>query len=228
MKKRFSSLVVVLFLVVAFGVSQAFAGMYKAGTYKGAAEGRKSKEHSGMVEVEVTVSDSKIEDIKVVTYEQSIDHEKYGPPALKAKEMIPASIIEKQSIDVDVVAKASVSSRAIELAVARALDQASVKKYNPGTYKATAMGRKSKEHSGIVEVEVTVSDSKIEDIKVVTYEQSIDHKKYGPSALKAKDQIPAAIIKKQGLDVDVVAKASVSSRAIELAVAKALEKASVK
>ncbi len=126
MKKRFSSLVIVLSLVVAFGVSQAFAGMYKAGTYKGAAEGRKSKEHSGMVEVEVTVSDSKIEDIKVVTYEQSIDHKKYGPSALKAKDQIPAAIIKKQGLDVDVVAKASVSSRAIELAVAKALEKARV------------------------------------------------------------------------------------------------------
>ena len=225
MKKRFSLLLSVLLLVILFGAGQVFAGIYKPGTYKASAQGKKSKAHSGLVEVEVTVSDSKIEDIKIVTYEQSLDHKKYGPLANEAKDKIPASIIDKQSVDVDVVAKATMSSNAIQLAVSKALEQASLKKYKPGTYKASAQGKKSKAHSGLVEVEVTVSDSKIEDIKIVTYEQSLDHKKYGPLANEAKDKIPASIIDKQSVDVDVVAKATMSSVAIQLAVSKALEQA---
>jgi uncharacterized protein with FMN-binding domain len=215
----------VLALVLIFGTIQVMAGIYKPGTYKASAMGRKSKEHSGLVEVQVTVDASKIKDIKVTTYEQSLDHKRYGPLALEAKEKVPAAIIEKQSVDVDTVAKATISSRAIQYAVAKALYEASLKKYKPGTYKASAMGRKSKEHSGLVEVEVTVDASKIKDIKVTTYEQSLDHKRYGPLALEAKEKVPAAVIEKQAIDVDSVAKATVSSRALQIAIARALEQA---
>lgn len=132
MKRLFSHAVLVLSVVILFGVGQAFAGMYKPGTYDGSAMGRATKAtktkkgHSGMVKVEVTVTDSKITDIKVVTYEQSLDHKKYGPRALEAKEKIPAAIIAKQSLDVDTVAKATMSSSAIQLAVAKALEKARV------------------------------------------------------------------------------------------------------
>ena len=127
MKKLVSSIILIFPLVVLFGINQVSAGTYKPGTYKASAQGRKSKTHSGIVEVEVKVSDSKIEDIKILAYEQSIDHKKYGPSTVEAKEKVPASIIEKQSVDVDVVAKATISSRAIQIAVAGALEQASCK-----------------------------------------------------------------------------------------------------
>ena len=127
MKKLISPIILILSLIVIFGISQVFAGVYKPGTYKASAQGRKSKTHSGLVEVEVKVSDSKIEDIKILAYEQSIDHKKYGPSAIEAKEKVPAAIMEKQSIDVDVVAKATISCRAIQIAVASALEQASCK-----------------------------------------------------------------------------------------------------
>ncbi len=228
MKKLFNAVIVLLLVVSLFGVDRLLGNQYKPGTYKGSAQGRKDKKHSGLVEVEVTVSDSAITDIKVVTFEQSKEHKKYGPPATKALNEIPPAILEKQSLEVDVVTKATMSSIAIELAVARALDQALIKKYKPGTYKGSAQGRKDKKHSGLIEVEVKVSDSAITDIKVVTCEQSKEHKTYGKYVNTALDTIPAAILKEQALGADVVVKATMTSNAIELAVARALEKARTK
>ncbi len=99
-------------------------------------------------------------------------------------------------------------------------------KYNPGTYKGSAIGYSKKKHPGKIEVEVTVDADAIKDIKIVTYEQTRE-KKQGERTLQAKKEIPEKIIAQQSLDVDSVAKASRSSEGIELAVADALEKATV-
>jgi urocanate reductase len=233
MVKKLLTMVLMIAVALVFGMADVWAGMYKDGTYEASALGRKSKEHSGKVDLKVTIKGDKIEAIDIVTYDQSIDHKKYGPIALEAKDKVPASIIEKQSIDVDGVAKATMSGDAIKLAVASTLHQATVK-YNDGTYKGKAMGRKSKggkdkkPHSGWVEVDVTIAGGKIEKIDVPVYDQSVDHKKYGPLALEAKEKVPAGIIQNQSLDVDAVSKATVSSNAIMIAVAKALEQARAK
>ncbi len=221
---RLSQLLILL-LVVLFGVSTVFGAQYTAGTYEGSAQGRSSKEHSGEVKVKVTVTDSKIEKIEVVSYEQSIEHKKYGKSVAEAKEKVPAAVIEKQSLGADAIAEATISSNALELAIARALDQASPKKYVAGTYEGSTQGRASKGHTGEIAVKVTVTESKIEKIEVVTYEQSVDHKKYGEPIAQAKDAIPAFVLENQSLGADVVAKASTTSVALELAIARALEQA---
>ena len=226
MKK--SAIIYVFIMAFIFaGVGEILA-QYTPGTYKGSALGRADKKHNGHIEVEVTVSENKIEDIKVVKYEQSVDHKKYGASVTEAKAKVPAQLLEKQSLGADVVAKATMASNAIELAVAKALEQATVKKYTPGTYKASALGRADKKHNGHIEVEVTVSESKIEDIKVVKYEQSVDHKKYGESVTEAKSKVPTQIIEKQSLDVETITKATFASNSIDLAVARALEQARAK
>jgi uncharacterized protein with FMN-binding domain len=224
MLKKQNLLLTVLLLFL-FLVSQSFAGKYKPGTYKGSAYGKKHKEHSGLIEVEVTVDANSIKNIKVLKYEQSVEHKKYGKSVTEVKDKFPAAITKKQSVDVDVVSGATFSSVALELAVARALAKASTKTYKPGTYKGSAMGKKHKDHSGLIEVEVTVDAKSIKDIKITKYDQSVDHKKYGKSVTEAKNKIPAEIKTKQSVDVDGVTKATMSSNAIQLAVAKALEKA---
>ncbi len=197
---------------------------YKPGTYKSVAYGKKDKKHTGKVEVEVTLSADKIEDIKVLEYEQSVGHKKYGPLVNEAREKIPAAMVASQTVQVDGVAKATMASTALQLAVARVLHDNTVA-YKPGTYKGTAMGRSDKKHTGTITVEVTVSENKIEDIKVLEYEQSVSHKKYGAPVTEAKEKIPAAIVANQSLDLDAVAKATMASNALELAVGRALEQA---
>ncbi len=75
--------------------------------------------------------------------------------------------------------------------------------------------------NGLVKVEVTVKKDKIEKIKVVESSETD-----GVSDLALK-QIPDAIIKDQGLDVDAVTGASSTSKAVVDAVKNALEKSSI-
>ncbi len=213
----------VLIIATLFLCSSALAA-YKPGTYKATAIGKSDKKHSGEIEVEVTLSADKIEDIKVLKMEQSVDHKKYGPLVNRVKDEMPAAIVAKQSVQVDNIAKATMAGNALQLAVAKILHEATVA-YKPGTYTGTAMGRGGKHHAGVISVEVTVSENKIENIKVTEYEQSVDHKKYGPVVTEAKTKIPMEIITKQSLEVDNVAKATFASNALELAVARALAQA---
>ncbi|MBK8943933.1 MAG: FMN-binding protein [Ignavibacteriae bacterium] len=221
MKKSF----LMNFIIILFFVAGNLLAQYTPGTYKGSAIGRADNEHDGLVEVEVTVSESKIENIKVLTYHQSVDHKKYGALVTEAQTKIPAQIVEKQSIETDAITDATMATNAINLAVAKALAQATGSKYVPGTYKGSAFGRSDKEHDGMIEVEVTVSDSKIEKIDVLKYNQSVDHKKYGAPVTEVKNKVPTQVVEKQNLDVDVVTDATFATVALDLAVAKALEKA---
>lgn len=200
----------------------AFAAKYKPGTYKGSATGYSKKKHPGKIEVEVTVDADAIKDIKIVTYEQTLKG-KQGEKTLVAKEKIPAQILEKQSLAIDSVAKASASSMGIELAVAEALEKATIK-YKDGKYTGMAKGYDKKKHPGKIVVEVTVAGGKIAKIDVITFEQTLKGKQ-GEKALKAKEQVPAEILAKQTTGVDSVTKASMSSDGIKLAVARALEQA---
>ncbi|MCP5064648.1 MAG: FMN-binding protein [Ignavibacteriae bacterium] len=224
---------VIFVFIIAFifaGVGETLA-QYTPGTYTGTAVGKANKKHNGHIKVEVTFSETKIEDIKVVEYEQSVEHKKYGASSTEAKTKIPTQLLAKQALGTNVVTKATMASNAIELAVAKAIEQAlAEKKYTPGTYTGTAISQKNKKHkhNGHIAVEVTVSESKIEDIKVVEYEQSINHKKYGKAVTEAKTKIPANLLEKQSLDIETVTKATFASNAIELAVAKALQQAWVK
>ncbi len=199
---------------------------YKPGTYKASAIGKQGKEQTGQIEVEVTLSKEKIDDIKIVSYDQSVDHKKYGEIVTQAKDKIPADILARQSVDVDAVAKATMATNAIQLAVAKVLHENTVA-YQPGTYTGTAKGRSDKKHDGTITVEVTVSENRIESINVVEYHQSTDNKKYGAAITEAKEKVPAGIVGANSLDVDVdvVTSATFASNALELAVARALAQA---
>ncbi len=87
----------------------AAEGVFKDGVYKGSAKG-----HKGPIEVEVTVKDSKISDVKILS--QTEDR------PLKALEEIPRQIVERQSADVDAVTGATHTSDGIKKAVKKALD----------------------------------------------------------------------------------------------------------
>lgn len=220
--KRLMLLSLVALISLSLFAGVAFAAKYKPGKYTGSATGYNKKKHPGKIEVEVTVDAGAIKAINIVTFEQTLKG-KQGEKVLVAKEQIPAQILKKQSLAIDSVAKASLSSVGIELAVAEALDKATVK-YKDGKYKGAAKGYDKKKHPGKIEVEVTIAGGKIAKIDVVTFEQTLKGKQ-GEKALEAKDKIPAQIIAKQGTAVDSIAKASLSSEGIRLAVARALEQA---
>ncbi|HHV07504.1 MAG TPA: FMN-binding protein [Firmicutes bacterium] len=87
-------------------------------------------------------------------------------------------------------------------------DQAGAKgKYTPGVYMAEAKG-----HNGVIEVEVTLSDSAITEVKVVSHSETSG---VGDIAL---DRVSKSIVDKQTLAIDSISGASYSSRAILAAV----------
>ncbi|MDR7871031.1 MAG: FMN-binding protein [Tissierellaceae bacterium] len=87
--------------------------LFKAGTYTAEAAG-----FGGPVKVEVVFSDSKIESVTVKEHGETAG---ISDPAIND---IPANIVEAQSLDVDAVTGATMTSKAIKYAVADAVKQA--------------------------------------------------------------------------------------------------------
>lgn len=90
-------------------------GAFKAGTYEGSAEG-----YGGTLKVEVVLS---AEAIDSVTVTENGETEGIGS---KAVEALPQAIVDAQSVDIDGVSGATVSSNAIKEAVTKALEAAGV------------------------------------------------------------------------------------------------------
>lgn len=86
--------------------------------------------------------------------------------------------------------------------------------FKPGTYTAEADGR-----NGVVKVEVTFSENKIEDIKIVSH---IETQGLGDTAM---DKVKEEILSNQTLAVDTVTGATVSSNALLQAVEDCVKQA---
>lgn len=99
--------------VAASASSAESTGAYKAGVYTAAAKGL-----GGDVTVEVTVTENEITDVKVTSHKETP-----GIGDLPI-EQIPAKIVETQSLAVDTVAGATITSEAILAAVIDCLTQA--------------------------------------------------------------------------------------------------------
>ena len=112
MKKRLISLFVALTMLLCL-IPAAFAATFNAGTYTASAKGM-----NGAVTVEVTFSDSAITDVKVT--------EQAETPAIAsgALEQIPADIVAHQTLAVDTVTGATITSKAILAAVEDCVKQA--------------------------------------------------------------------------------------------------------
>lgn len=87
--------------------------LYKAGTYTGSAEGKE-----GQIQVEVTFSDTEMTEIKVVSQSET---EGLGDEAI---ESIRAKVLEGQTLDVDAISGATLSSDGILAAIEDAVKQA--------------------------------------------------------------------------------------------------------
>lgn len=95
----------------------AWDGTYTAGTYTGAAKG-----HNGEVKVEVTFTTDAIAEVKVVEHAETLGLG-YGVSTAPI-DAFPAKIVEAQSLGIDVVTNATVTSAAVINAVADAVAQA--------------------------------------------------------------------------------------------------------
>lgn len=207
---------------------------FKAGTYSGSAQGR-----NGPIVVEVTVDSSSILNISV---KEQHETDAVSDNALR---VVPRQIVDRQSLAVDSVSGASMTSEAIVAAAADALKKAGgdVEKLKtapaaapakvaasmkPGVYYGEAYGKWPKDSNEggrflspkvikPIKVEVEVDASTIKSVKVLSCDDTPGFKE---SAIK---QVPEAIVKYQSVGVDVVTGSSLTSKGIVAATTKALE-----
>ncbi len=183
------------------------------GTYEGSANG-----FSGKIKVSVVIKNQTIRSINILS---NSDDEAFFN---RAKEGVTASILAKQSTDVDTVSGATYSSRGIMNAVKDALsssdgeEQTVVAKgdfaLNDGYYEGTGNG-----FAGPVKLFIEIKDKSIVGIYIV--KTSDDAGFFN----RAKEGVTASILEKQSTDVDTVSGATYSSRGIIEAVSNAMEAA---
>ncbi|MCR5089849.1 MAG: FMN-binding protein, partial [Oscillospiraceae bacterium] len=189
---------------------------------------------NGPVEVNLIASQDALYRLKVVNHGET---EGIGTLAV---DQLPSAILEAQSVDVDAIAGATLTSNAIKNAVVNALEvggfDASVfgadavkaaaapaakpaavssagGSYVPGTYTAQATGM------GTVVVTVTVDESSITEVVLDT---SGETPEIGGAA---NETLTAQVMEAQSAEIDGVAGASLTSTAVRTAVADALSQA---
>ncbi len=190
----------------------AMAMAQTPGTYTAEAKGFASN-----VVVTLVVTENGIAD---VTLDVSGETPAIGGAAADA---LKASILEKQSAEIDVVAGATVTSNAVKAAVQKCLDEANGVAawdgtYTAGTYTATAKGKIAD-----ITVEVTFTENAIAEVKVVDHKETLGLG-YGVSTAPI-DMFPGLIVENQSLDIDVVTNATVTGNALLAAVADTVAQA---
>lgn len=110
MNKKMRSLLLATIVSTFVFAASTQAGTFTPGQYQGTGNGR-----NGSIEVEVTLSEDKIESVEILSHSES---EGISDPAI-AK--IPAAIVEEQSLAVDAVTGASLTSAGILEAVTDAI-----------------------------------------------------------------------------------------------------------
>lgn len=197
-----------------------------AETYEATAQG-----FGGEVKVTLTIENGVL---TAVTAEGASETAGIGSRAI---ELMPATMLATNSVEVDGVAGATMTSTAVLEAAKAALAASGVtltaqeaaieQKMTPGTYTGEAYGRWPKgsiegERFGspaIIEatkVEVTVDETSIIDVKVVSCSDT-------PGFIEpCIERIPAAIVANQSIAVDTVTGATMTSQAILSGVQQAL------
>lgn len=207
MKKRILAFLLVCVMLMSVVGMAAAVGSYTPGTYTAEAAGM-----GGAVKVTVTVSDSAI---IAVTAEGPNETPGIGVPAL---ETVANAILEAQSVEVDGVTGATVTSTAIKTAAAAALAEAAGQEgvdkgaVADGTYtgKAPSFGVMKE-----MELAVTFADNAIVSIETLCAGSATqsDEAEYSAIYATVEQKLYPRIIETQSLDVDAVCGATVSSNA---------------
>ena len=164
--------------------------------------------YGGEVRLEVFINEDEI--VKILVLEQS-ETEGIGDNAINE---IIGQIIETNSTDVEVVSGATVSSNAAIAAVNDALAQAGL--VSGEVYNVVVQG-----YGGDVVLDVIINEGEIVAINI------LEHSETEGIGDEAMDQVIAAILEAQSLDVDTVSGATISSDAVINGVIQALEDAGI-
>lgn len=178
------------------------------GVYTGTARG-----FGGDLTVEVTFAGGELKEVKIVSHGETPG--KYEP----AFAQIPKAMVEEQTLAVDTVSGATLSSEGIINAVKNALaefggvedEPIDLAALLPGKYLGTAKG-----YTGDISVEVTVLDGRIDSITVTGHNDTPD------VAEPAFKKLIPQIIEAQDFEVDLVSGATFSSEGLLNAVKNAL------
>ena len=194
-------------------VENTEAAVVLDGAFEGSANG-----FSGKIKVSVVIKNQTIRSINILS---NSDDEAFFN---RAKEGVTASILAKQSTDVDTVSGATYSSRGIINAVKDALSSSDGEEQtvmakgdfalNDGYYEGTGNG-----FAGPVKLFIEIKDKSIIGIYIV--KTSDDAGFFN----RAKEGVTASILEKQSLSVDTVSGATYSSKGIIEAVSNAMEAA---
>lgn len=174
--------------------------------------GSYSAEAEGMhkVKVDVTVDKSKIIDLNLHLEGESKNFSQ------AATEELRKQILNAQSVDIDGVSGASLTTNAVKEAVGQALENATGKGHkinlslSNGTFFGKAIG-----HGGPLTVKVITQNNKIKDVKVVEQKESPEVADF------VMREIPKQIVEQQTL----ASGASVTSKAVLQATGSALKAA---
>ena len=171
---------------------------------------------------DVTVTVNFDKDGKLTSVEAAGDEE---TPTIggQAIQELPAKIVDAGSAEVDGVAGATITSSAIKTAVQEAIDEYNgtsaeipAAKMKAGTYTVTASGFSLLKE---MEVAVTVSEDKIENIEV------LDNGDTYPFLEAAKEKLIPRILENQSVTVDSITGCTGSSTGIKQATEKAVAQA---
>lgn len=178
------------------------------GDYTGIARG-----FGGDIIVKATFAGGKLTALEIVSHSESVDRTE--PP--QALALIPQAMIDQQTVDVDVVSGATISSDGIMAAVRDALSAIEnrpivIGDLAPGVYTGVARGFKSD-----ISVQVTIAAGKITDLTVISHDETPD--KADPAFATLIEKITAS----GDLEVDLVSGATFSSQGLLDAVKNALK-----
>ena len=192
----------------------------KDGQYEASSEG-----YGGLLTVRISIENGKLTDIKIISHNET---EEYFKKALAVID----EILRKGSVNVDSVSGATISSNAIKDAVAKALQKAGSKEkikvktkkkdrkkvegLKDGEYLGSANG-----YGGILTVKVTIKNGKISAIDVISQNET-------PQYFRRAYAVINQILSTGSVNVDSVSGATVSSNALKMAVADAIQKAGSK
>ena len=207
MKKLIISILSLLMAVSLTACSSA-----KEETFEGSAQG-----YGGTVTAKVTFKADKIIAVEVKAPDET---EGVGS---RAAEELPEKIVAANSADVDVVAGATMTSKAIQSAVRQAVNKKNGQTetavhLNAGTYSAVVTG-----HNGEMTIETTVDETSIKEVRVIEHTETFGIG-YG-SVMTPVEVLSERIVKHQTVSVDNVSAATVTSSAIKAGVRDCLTQA---
>ncbi len=189
------------------------AASWADGVYVG-----RANSFGGPMEIEVTIYSGKISSINILKHQDTIGI------ADEAILLMPKRIVSANSTDVDVITKATVTSKGIMAGVEDALSQALVLEQDLETVETTNLAQGLKDglyrgkgigYGGEMVVEVSVQDEKIVDIEVT------EHNETPFVAGPALKRIIPAVIEEQNL-VDIISQATFTSEGLLEAIQDAL------